>query len=105
MACAKGLAAGLNAGGCGGCRMPKYQAPRTPSSSPTPERMMSSLFRNGLPLADALELPVFHADDAVGVFVDARVVCDDHDRAPLVEHLGLDEGDDVAAGVAVERGR
>ena len=37
------------------------------------------------------------------ILEDAVVVGDDHDAALVVEHLGLDELDDLPAGVAVER--
>ncbi len=49
-------------------------------------------------------LPILHLHDAVGEFVDSTVVGNDDDAALVGENVFAHKLDDVAPGIAVERG-
>src|ERR1022692_2932508 len=68
-----------------------------------PETMKMILLRIQCSLYYRHHLAVLHLHDAVGKFVDAAVVSDDHDAALVGKDVFADELDDVAARIAVER--
>src|SRR5579883_1671816 len=75
------------------------------SRMPQPEAMNRILLRiEILALVEAAQPSVLHPHDAVGELVDAAVVRDDEDAALRGEQLLAHEFEDVASGVAVQRG-